>query len=268
VTDNNGCVAEASFTVGYQLEILADAGDYPPICNGETIQLDGSNSEGAQDYSWSLQGGPVFSSQVSPTLQASTSSNVVILTITNGFCIDRDTLDLDILLLPIVDAGSDATTFVGDTISLGGNPTSTDAASYTWFPNESLDDPSLPNPVFANLGTTTFTVTVIGNNGCIASDMVTITLNPSVTIPTGFTPNGDQVNDNWVMGNRSLFPEMTVQVFSRWGDELFSSPPGYPEPWNGEYKNSPLPVGTYYYVINLSDPMFPEVITGPLTIFR
>ncbi len=268
VTDDHGCIESVPFTVAYQLEILADAGTYDPICNGNQVFLDGSNSSGAQSYNWTLLSGLSLSNQVTTNVQASTANSVVILTITNGFCIDRDTLNLDILLLPIVNAGEDQTTFLGEQVTLGGDPTADDAASYNWFPPQLLDDSSHPNPIYVNSGTQTFSVTVVGNNGCIASDDVIITLDPSIEIPDGFTPNGDQVNDVWVLGNRGLFPNLVAQIFSRWGDELFKSAPGYPDPWNGEFNNAPLPVGTYYYIIELNDPKFPDAVTGPLTIFR
>ena len=247
---------------------MADAGTYPPICNGEAIDLDGSGSSEGVDYSWSLVNGTPFSNQVSTTFQATTESDLIVLTVSNGACIDRDTLILDILLLPMPDAGEDITSFVNEAVVLGGDPTWGDASSFSWFPPQNLDNPSSPNPIYINQGTTTFIVTVIDNNGCIATDEIIVTLDPTIEVPDGFTPNGDAYNNGWELANVGLFPGMVVQVFNRWGDELFQSPPGYPEPWDGEYDGSPLPVGTYYYVIELNDPLFPDPITGPLTIFR
>ncbi len=268
ITDDNDCITSAPFTVGFILDIMADAGTYPPICNGEAIDLDGSGSSEGVDYSWSLVNGTPFSNQVSTTFQATTESDLIVLTVSNGACIDRDTLILDILLLPMPDAGEDITSFVNEAVVLGGDPTWGDASSFSWFPPQNLDNPSSPNPIYINQGTTTFIVTVIDNNGCIATDEIIVTLDPTIEVPDGFTPNGDAYNDGWELANVGLFPGMVVQVFNRWGDELFQSPPGYPEPWDGEYDGSPLPVGTYYYVIELNDPLFPDPITGPLTIFR
>ncbi|MDA0973173.1 MAG: gliding motility-associated C-terminal domain-containing protein, partial [Bacteroidetes bacterium] len=268
ITDENDCITSAPFTVGFILDIMADAGTYPPICNGEAIDLDGSGSSEGVDYSWSLVNGTPFSNQVSTTFQATTESDLIVLTVSNGACIDRDTLILDILLLPMPDAGEDITSFVNEAVVLGGDPTWGDASSFSWFPPQNLDNPSSPNPIYINQGTTTFIVTVIDNNGCIATDEIIVTLDPTIEVPDGFTPNGDAYNNGWELANVGLFPGMVVQVFNRWGDELFQSPPGYPEPWDGEYDGSPLPVGTYYYVIELNDPLFPDPITGPLTIFR
>ncbi|NNC83089.1 MAG: gliding motility-associated C-terminal domain-containing protein, partial [Flavobacteriales bacterium] len=124
-------------------------------------------------------------------------------------------------------------------------------------------------PIYDVQGPDVFTVSVIGSNGCIGLDEVEMTINPNLEVFSGFTPdNGDGVNDEWLIGNRELFPAMVVSVYNRWGDQLFISEEGYPTPWNGTYENKPLPVGTYYYIIELNDPKFPDPITGPLTIFR
>ncbi len=91
----------------------------------------------------------------------------------------------------------------------------------------------------------------------------TITVNPSpvlpppipggpVVIPNAFTPNGDGINDNWDIQNINAYANCSVQIFSRWGQKVFSSV-GYGTPWDGTYKGSALPSGTYYYVINLED---------------
>ena len=62
------------------------------------------------------------------------------------------------------------------------------------------------------------------------------------------------------------FPNCIVEIYNRWGAKLYTSDPGYTNPWNGTYNNSPLPVGTYYYIIDLGDGSLPQ--TGPLTIIK
>ena len=54
---------------------------------------------------------------------------------------------------------------------------------------------------------------------------------------------------------------------NRWGEMLFESV-GYGTPWDGRYNGGYVPVGTYYYVIKLNDPLFPDAYTGPLTVIR
>ncbi|AYL95640.1 gliding motility-associated C-terminal domain-containing protein [Mucilaginibacter celer] len=80
-----------------------------------------------------------------------------------------------------------------------------------------------------------------------------LTITPAgVLVYNTFTPNGDGNNDTWVIKNIENYPNCTVNVFNRWGAKVFSSV-GYGQQWNGQLGSNPVPVGTYYYVINLSD---------------
>jgi gliding motility-associated-like protein len=86
----------------------------------------------------------------------------------------------------------------------------------------------------------------------------TITVNPAgpagptgdIVIPNTFTPNNDGINDLWDIKYLATYANCTVQVFNRWGQNVYSSL-GYETPWDGTYKHSPLPTGTYYYIIDL-----------------
>jgi gliding motility-associated-like protein len=73
-----------------------------------------------------------------------------------------------------------------------------------------------------------------------------------VVIVNTFTPNGDGTNDTWVIKNIEYYPQCSVNVFNRWGVNVFSSI-GYSEQWNGRSAGNPVPAGAYYYVINLND---------------
>lgn len=79
------------------------------------------------------------------------------------------------------------------------------------------------------------------------TDSVFVTVEPNVVIPTGFTPNSDGRNDI-VIDYIELFPECVVEVYNRWGDQLFRRPDTNKQPWDGKYRDGYVPVGTYYYV--------------------
>lgn len=63
------------------------------------------------------------------------------------------------------------------------------------------------------------------------------------TIPNGFTPNNDGVNDLFLEGVQLI-------IINRWGEELYRGNGG----WNGTYQNQVVPAGTYFYIIELTDP--------------
>jgi len=110
-------------------------------------------------------------------------------------------------------------------------------------------------------------VRVTDQNGCVSADSILITqvyCSP-VRPPNAFTPNGDGINDTWNITGLQYFLDCTVLVYTRSGQLVFKST-GYSLPWDGRYGGRNLPVGTYYYVINLKNNSPP--IAGSVTIIR
>ncbi len=64
-----------------------------------------------------------------------------------------------------------------------------------------------------------------------------------------FTPNGDGIHDVWNIGNSSLYPNMLVLVYNRWGQLVYQNKGRY-EPWDGKsLLGLPVDDATYYYII-------------------
>ena len=81
--------------------------------------------------------------------------------------------------LPTVDAGVDQTICDGQSVTIGGSPTSsTPGVIYAWDNSSSLNSSALANPTASPTVTTTYTVTVTDGNSCTNTDQVTITVNP------------------------------------------------------------------------------------------
>ena len=75
-----------------------------------------------------------------------------------------------------------------------------------------------------------------------------------LNITNAITPNGDGVNDSWVIYNIENYPGSKVRVFNRWGKEVYSSS-YYKNDWDGHYKDMTegLPTsGAYFYQIDLN----------------
>ncbi len=73
-----------------------------------------------------------------------------------------------------------------------------------------------------------------------------------VIVPNAFSPNADGINDTWDIKKLETYPGAEVFVYNRYGQPVFHSN-GYNKPWNGTFNNQPLPVGTYYYVIDVKN---------------
>jgi gliding motility-associated-like protein len=85
-----------------------------------------------------------------------------------------------------------------------------------------------------------------------------------ILIPTAFTPNGDGTNDVWELTTLAGNGDLIVEIYNRWGEIVFYSK-GYSEPWNGTYKGSPVPEGTYAYVVRVDAE---KVFRGAVLVVR
>jgi gliding motility-associated-like protein len=186
-------------------------------------------------------------------------------------CTDVDTISITSNPVPTADAGIDQEIYTGQTATLGGTPAGTGGTpplSYHWTATDTsaLSNTFAPNPVSSSTLTLSYILTVTDSNSCSATDTMRLTVLPEIKIPNGISPNGDGKNDTWMLG-LTKFPENEVEIYNRWGDLLYYKQK-YDDTWDGTYKGKPLPIGTYYYVVKLHDPKYPDTYTGPLTIFK
>ncbi len=85
-------------------------------------------------------------------------------------------------------------------------------------------------------------------------------------IPEAFSPNGDLINDLWKIGNIDFYPQAEITIYNRWGQLVWKSERGYPQPWNGKSNGADLPVDSYHYVIDLHNDTKPLI--GVITIVK
>jgi gliding motility-associated-like protein len=79
-------------------------------------------------------------------------------------------------------------------------------------------------------------------------------------IPTIFTPNGDGINDRFVvpcLADEGEYPGNNLSIFNQWGDEVYRAAP-YQNNWEGTHQGSPLPPGTYFFILDLGDGNKPQ----------
>ncbi|MBB6501999.1 YDG domain-containing protein [Pedobacter cryoconitis] len=103
--------------------------------------------------------------------------------------------------------------------------------------------------------TTSYTVTATNASGCSSTQLITIdVLDDYRTIDATnvLTPNGDGVNDKWVVRNIDVYPNNEVKIFDRAGRQVYSKK-AYDNSWDGTVNGSPLSEGTYFYVIDFGD---------------
>lgn len=84
-----------------------------------------------------------------------------------------------------------------------------------------------------------------------------------IKFANAITPNGDGENDVWEIEDIESYPDAAVFIYDKTGQPVYSSKGGY-KPWDGIHNGKELPIGTYYYVINLNDGS--TIYNGSVTI--
>ncbi len=221
---------------------------------------------GIAPYTYSINGGPF---QTSNTFTGLTSGTKTI-TIKDAYCGTlTKTVIVDVKASPYVYAGTDLTIVDGDSVRLHGTATGT-AASIAWTPNTTLTGANTFTPVATPNTTTNYTLTVTELNGCVSSDNVLVTVIPyCVKVMNAFTPNGDGINDRWLVTNGAACTKQIIaKVFNRYGELVYSND-NYNNDWDGKYKGKPVADGTYYYVLQyrlINGNSIP--VKGDVTILR
>lgn len=107
------------------------------------------------------------------------------------------------------------------------------------------------------MGITTVVYTATDVSGNKAECTFAVTVKPESTkldVIQLLTPDGNAVNDTWIIGNIELYQQNKVTVVDRWGSVVYSAS-GYDNEqraWRGRNSQGDLvPAGTYFYVISI-----------------
>lgn len=163
-----------------------------------------------------------------------------------------------------LDAGPDVSVLPGETVTLTGT---TSAPVYNWSPAYLFSSPNS----LVTLATPTETVTITlsaTENGCTRYDYLTIFVVSGIEIPNTFSPNGDNINDTWVIKGLEIYPDNFVSIYDRWGQLVFQTS-GYSstKTWDGTTRNSKANEGVYFYVID-PNKEGEAILKGTLTLIR
>jgi len=166
----------------------------------------------------------------------------------NG-CSNYKEQTIDVYPVPVANAGPDKFVLDGGSVTLTPAVNAGYPVSYLWTPSMWLDDTQSPTPRSAPQDDITYTLTVTSDKGCSSSDNVVVKVLRKFPIPNIFSPNNDGIHDQWEIPGLASYPGCTVDVYNRYGQLIYHTV-GYDKPWDGAVNGKPVPVGTYYYIIN------------------
>lgn len=243
---------------------LIDLGfDYYEICDLDSLVLDARGNY-TIPYTMEWQNGTF-----APTYTAKQTELIWVKVTDGNNCTRTDSVNFLVRHLPTVNLGND-TTLCDEKTPLALN--AGNYAAYEWNTTSGINYASNPfyiYPVKATIDT--ITVVVTDQNGCKMSD--TLVQYPCDLralfkgMPNTFTPNNDEQNDIWVIPYMENFPEAVLEIFDRWGRLVYRTQHVFEEPWDGNSKGRPMPMDTYYFVLELNY-MNTERISGNINLIR
>ncbi|WP_288096069.1 gliding motility-associated C-terminal domain-containing protein [Hydrotalea sp.] len=243
-----GCTNTDSVFVSVSPIPLANAGSSQTVCAGSSVVLRGS---GGEKYKW-VPAANLSSDTIPQPTATPADSTMYYLTVSNGNCNRTDSVMVNILHLPVAAAGKSFTIFEGDQVQLNGSAAGDDI-QYFWTPDYNISNTNILDPVVYPIKDTTYTLHVVSQQGCgEAVSKTFIRVYNKISVPNAFSPNGDGINDFWEIKDLYTYPTADVSVFDRNGQMIFHTI-GYGKPWDGTYNDKPVPIGTYYYIINLNN---------------
>jgi gliding motility-associated-like protein len=251
--NNNNCIYSDSILISYKplpiLHLLADT----ILCNQNTLLLNVAQTGNAAAYQW--QDGSTVPSYLV------TNAGTFMVKVTQNGCVNYDSCIVQYQQTPQVNSIKDSTKCKNESLLLD---VSFPNANYLW-----QDFSSLP----------TYTVNSQGIYYCnITNYCGTVTDTFHVTdkicectliIPNVFSPNGDGINDIFKPNIDCVPSYYHMTIFDRNGHLIFTSN-NISDYWNGTYQNTPVPIGTYYYILKVkgvSDPVIKEK-SGSITLLR
>ena len=267
ITDANGCTASATTTITEPTAIQVNAISVSPSCDEFNGSITLENiSGGVGPYEFSFDG--------SSFSQFSNNATTVELPVGNYDLTIMDANDceisdnLSILESPelMVELGDDLVIPLGDSIQLEPQTNFT-PVEIIW--SENINCENCPAAFVQPLDQTTYTVTMIDEDGCTATDFITITVEKErkVFIPNAFSPDDNGINDLFIIyGGNDVAQVNTFRIFNRWGALLFEQtdfqPNDFNYGWNGYFKNQKLSSGVYVYFAEI------EFVDGEKIIYK
>ena len=164
-----------------------------------------------------------------------------------------------------VDAGADVSIESGESTLLQGTSNGT---NFFWTPPAGISNPYSISTLAMPETTTTYYLTA-QNSNCSVIDNITVSVIDRLKIPGSFSPNGDGVNDTWVIDGIINYPNAQVQIYDRWGQSI-ANISGYSKEkaWDGTNKGKPVTDGVYFYSLNLDGSGDEHIVKGSITIIR
>lgn len=170
-----------------------------------------------------------------------------------------DTISTEVLQPPLlaVNLPADTTIQLGVSVPLNISLTGLTPTSWIWSDTSYLSCISCPDPIVQiPLQTVRYVLTIVDENGCVASDEMLLTIDPivGVYIPNAIGGGGENSRFDINFGP-AVRKVNYLRIFDRWGSLLHEARNAYPGDaaiaWDGRHKGSMVNPGVYVWIIEM-----------------
>ena len=237
------CASQMSYSVIVIPYAKAEASANTEICQGQKVNL---YAKGGNTFSWSpsegltgVTGNIVLANPTITTIYNVHVSN-------NTSCGSDATVQVTVKPAPTVTASPDTTYKVNEVMLIRALGTGT----LSWLQGEAIVcKDCFESRVYAT-HSGCYVVQAEGEGGCMAYDQVCLTIENDFTvyIPNTFTPNGDGLNDFFLVSGEGI-SQTKLAVYNRWGASVFYSEE-VTKGWDGKFKGTECKQDVYTYVLS------------------
>jgi gliding motility-associated-like protein len=248
----------------------ANAGADTVICYKAEAQLNASIT--GNSFSWSPTGSLINANTLNPRARPPFTVAYILTVFDTQGCPKpgRDTVLVTVLPKVNAFAGRDTAVVEGQPLQFN----ATGGVSYQWSPGTNLSNTSIFNPIGIYDGgfdSIRYKVVVKDANGCADSATVKVRIfktNPSIFVPSAFTPNGDGKNDFFRPIAVGITKIDYFSVYNRWGELVFTTTQNE-KGWDGRIAGKEQGSGTFVWMVKGTD-FTGKVVTakGTVTLLR
>jgi gliding motility-associated-like protein len=253
VTDASGCSVSATFSVLDDTNIKLKNDSVLKVCSGEMVTLSTDSLPGFT-YQW-YYGNTILNGAISHKF-ITPAAGIYYVKVKNS-CGEYISDTVEVKVESVMNASVSNPQIICPPqqtrlFAQGG-------VQYTWSPVSGLDDINSSEPVASPDVSTTYSVHILNDAGCsIVLTIPVIVACDSLLVPTGFSPNADGTNDGYVIDGIENYPGNKLWVYDRWGSLVYKKQE-YSNTWDGVSNitgmsmGQKLPVGTYFYILDLGN---------------
>lgn len=273
IEDNIPCIDTIDYEDNVNDSLISmKVSDYRVCPDVTRLDVD-LNIQSSVDYklSWGNYSDTVVNSSTFSIQLEETNLAVPVMVMYNDSCTIKDTISIEIAQ-PKVEANAEPVVVQkGKETALSASPD--DFISYQWYPQQIPASSQSAQTVAVIYESTDFIVIAKDENGCEASDTVRVEViddrcnEENIFVPTAFTPNGDGVNDIWMV-RADVKVDISVAIYNRWGEKVFESN-DIQRGWDGVYNGSVSENGSYaYYLTIICENQLQYFSKGSISLIR